>query len=381
MLSAPSLLALNDVVSSFYEAAAGHASWEEPLSKAARVMGAHNAVFSVRDPVTRKATFSYGNFGTNHSYVRNFAETYSTLSPFVIAVAVATEGTVINPIELIGRAEYEKGRFFKEWSEPQGYHDYIGSVLLRQSHAIYTIAFGRTRDRPLFNQVDHDKLAFIVPHATRALQIAERLNTIATDRAELLSTLDSLSTPVILVDMECRMRQVNTAALILFDTLQGLENVKGKLRFANSKTDAEFRDYMVKPSSQGIILQSGLDNGMRVHLLTKRIDKNRKMASALDDRVIVVVDWPKSKIVPIGADLRDKYNLTMAELRVLSLMIDGGSVNSVAHDLGLTPNTIKTHIKSMFAKTDTNRQQDLIRVVLDKGNHVPPLKLMARESG
>jgi hypothetical protein len=281
MLSALSLLALNDVVSSFYEAAAGHVSWEEPLSQAARVLGAHNAVFSVRDPVTRKATFSFGNFGTDPAYLRNFAETYSTLSPFVIAVAVATEGTVINPIEMIGRAEYEKGRFFREWSDPQGYHDYIGSVLMRQSHAIYTIAFGRTREKPLFNQDDHDKLAFIVPHVTRALQIAERLNTIAADRAELLSTLDSLSTPVILVDMQCRVRQVNTAASILFDTLQGLENVNGTLRFAHPKTDAEFCDYMVKPSSEGVILQSGLDNGMRVHLLAKRIDKNRKTPSGL----------------------------------------------------------------------------------------------------
>ncbi len=378
MLSAPSLLALNDVVASFYEAAAGQMSWEQPLSQAARVLGAHNAVFSVRDPVTRKATFSYGNFGTDPTYLRKFAETYSTLSPFVIAVAVATEGTVINPIEIIGRAEYEKGRFFKEWSDPQGYHDYIGSVLMRQSHAIYTIAFGRTRDRPLFSQDDHDKLAFLVPHVSRALQIADRLNTIATDRSELFATLDSLSTPVILVDMEGHVRQVNMAASILVDTLQGLEIDNGKLRFANAKTEAEFRAYMAQPSAQGVILPSGLDNGMQVHLLAKRLDRNRKTLSTHDERVIVVVDWPKAKVAPIGAGMRDRYRLTMAELRVLSLMIDGGSVKSVSNDLGLSENTIKSHLKSLFAKTDTNRQQDLIRVVLNKNGLEPPLQLNLR---
>jgi hypothetical protein len=269
-----------------------------PLSKAAKNLKAKNAVFSVRDPITRKATFSYGNFGTNPVFLRNFAETYSTLSPFVIAAAVAPEGKVINPIEMIGRAEYENGRFFKEWSEPQGYHDYIGAILLRQHHAISTLAFGRIKDSPLFSQNDHDILAFLVPHATRALQIADRLNTIATDRAELFATVDSLSTPVIMVDLECTIKQVNAAASILIDTLQGVVNNSGKLQFSNPKTNAEFRAYMGQRSSQGVILQSTLDNGMHLHLLSKRIDRNRKALSPKDERVLIVLDWPKSKNCP-----------------------------------------------------------------------------------
>jgi DNA-binding CsgD family transcriptional regulator len=374
MLSAPTLLALNEAVSSFYEAAAGHVSWEEPLGHAARVLNASNAVFSVRDPVTRKATFSFGNFGTNPEYTRKFAQIYSTLSPFVIAVAVATEGTVVNPIEMIGRAEYEKGRFFKEWSEPQGYHDYIGSVLLRQSHAIFTIAFGRTIDQPLFDQEDHDRLAFLVPHAARALQIADRLNTIATERAELLSTLDALSIPVILVDKDRRIKQINTAASVLMDTLQGIENDAGKLRFNSHTTNAELASYMAHPSEQGIILQSQLNNGMQVHVLRKMIDKQRSYDSPNDERFLVVIDWPKPKLAPIGAELRDRYNLTIAELRVLAMLIEGGSVSSICGDLGLKPNTVKTHIKALFAKTQTNRQQDLIRAILERSSTLPVIR-------
>ena len=374
MLSAPTLLALNEAVSSFYEAAAGHVSWEEPLAHAARILNAPNAVFSVRDPVTRKATFSYGNFGTNPEYLRNFAQTYSTLSPFVIAVAVAPESTVFNPIELIGRAEYEKGRFFKEWSEPQGYHDYIGSVLLRQSHAIYTIAFGRTKEQPLFDKDDHDKLAFLVPHAARALQIADQLQTVATDRAELLSTLDSLSAPVILVDLQCRVKQINISASVLVDTLQGIENNDGKLRFSDPRIDAEFRYQVNQLSRYGVILSPCLSNGMQVHLLAKQIENNRTYQSPNDERVLVVMDWPKTKVAPIGAELRDRYGLTIAELRVLAVLVDGGSIKSAAQDLGVQQNTIKTQVKSLFAKTETSRQQDLIRKVLERNTDIPLLQ-------
>jgi DNA-binding CsgD family transcriptional regulator len=83
----------------------------------------------------------------------------------------------------------------------------------------------------------------------------------------------------------------------------------------------------------------------------------------------------KARIAPIGAELQKDFGLSMAELRVLSLIIDGGSVKSVAYDLGLSDNTVKSHLRSLFSKTDTNRQQDLIRVIVNKGKTAPTLQL------
>jgi len=374
MLTNTPQMTLNDVISSFYEAAMGNISWQAPLGLAAELLNASNAVFSVRDPITRKAHFSFGNFGTNETFVRNFAETYAILSPFVISSAVSAEGEAVNPINLIGREEYEEGRFYKEWSQPQGYHDYIGSVLVRQPQAVYTIAFGRTTDRPLFTDADLAKLEQLAPHVTRALHISGRLNTLETEKAELLATLDSLAAPVILVDNSATIRQINTAGVELLEQQRGVLNLQGRLKFSNPSQESEFRSSFSLIEKQPLLMKSKLENGMRVHLVPRQLQKNRDYASARDERMLALFDHPEPSIKPIGAQLRDRFGFTVAELRVMLLLLDGHTMNDISKNLGLALPTIKTHVQNLFDKTNTHRQSDLVRTVMSLNQAVSPIR-------
>jgi DNA-binding CsgD family transcriptional regulator len=63
------------------------------------------------------------------------------------------------------------------------------------------------------------------------------------------------------------------------------------------------------------------------------------------------------------------YKLTMMELRVLLAIIDiGGGVPEVAEVLGIAATTVKTHLSNVFAKTGTNRQADLVKLVAGFSN-------------
>jgi DNA-binding CsgD family transcriptional regulator len=361
---------LDDVISCFYDAALGKVSWEEPLRMAATAMNAHNAVFSVRDPVTRKAHFSFGNFGTDPAFARNFAQTYATLSPFVVATAISPEGKAVNPINLIGREDYERGRFYKEWSAPQNYHDYVGSILLRQPHAIYTIAFGRTKDLPLFDDDDMQILEFLAPHVTRALQFSERLNTFETERTELLSTLDSLATPIFLLDRDFRIRQINTAALALVDADQGVANRNGTLFFTDSAVEQEFKSLRAIETGHAAILKSRLKAGLQVQLLARNIANQRDPGQTHAERILVVIDRPSASTPPLAQNISDRFGITISELRVLLLLVDGKSTDVIANDLGISRNTVKTHISHMFQKTGTHNQRQLLKTVSESGRSV-----------
>ena len=62
--------------------------------------------------------------------------------------------------------------------------------------------------------------------------------------------------------------------------------------------------------------------------------------------------------------LRDWYGLTPAEARVAVLLASGFSLDEIVERLGIGANTVRTHLKSIFAKTDTRRQGELIRLLL-----------------
>ena len=57
------------------------------------------------------------------------------------------------------------------------------------------------------------------------------------------------------------------------------------------------------------------------------------------------------------------FKLTPAEMRVLMMIVQVGGVSEVAPVLGVSEATMKTHLQRIFAKTDTGRQADLVKLV------------------
>jgi DNA-binding CsgD family transcriptional regulator len=64
------------------------------------------------------------------------------------------------------------------------------------------------------------------------------------------------------------------------------------------------------------------------------------------------------------------YQLTPTELRVLLAIVEVGGVPEVAEALGIGEATVKTHLHRLFAKTDTKRQADLVKLVAGFSNHL-----------
>jgi len=56
------------------------------------------------------------------------------------------------------------------------------------------------------------------------------------------------------------------------------------------------------------------------------------------------------------------FSLTTAEMRVLSLLLEGGSVNHAAGRLNIAQSTVQTHMKRILEKTGTHRQAELVKI-------------------
>src|SRR5262245_35879201 len=79
--------------------------------------------------------------------------------------------------------------------------------------------------------------------------------------------------------------------------------------------------------------------------------------------------------MPQTAFLKDRFDLTPAEARLVVRLITGESLRPCANTLGIKYETVRTHLKSVFQKTGTHRQAELVTVVLralDEANLFPP---------
>ena len=68
--------------------------------------------------------------------------------------------------------------------------------------------------------------------------------------------------------------------------------------------------------------------------------------------------------MPQMAFLKDEFGLTPAEVRLVLRLIEGESLRSSAAALGITYETARTALKSVFQKTRTCRQVELVIVIV-----------------
>jgi DNA-binding CsgD family transcriptional regulator len=80
------------------------------------------------------------------------------------------------------------------------------------------------------------------------------------------------------------------------------------------------------------------------------------------DVMVIVIDPELSMAPPIEA-LKALYGLTEAEARLTSGLLHGARLEDYAARAGISMNTARTHLKSVFAKTDTDRQAELMRLL------------------
>lgn len=61
--------------------------------------------------------------------------------------------------------------------------------------------------------------------------------------------------------------------------------------------------------------------------------------------------------------MRQLLGLTPAETRVALALLAGNSARAVASHLQISENTVKTHIKGIYAKAGVRRLTDLLRLL------------------
>jgi DNA-binding CsgD family transcriptional regulator len=75
---------------------------------------------------------------------------------------------------------------------------------------------------------------------------------------------------------------------------------------------------------------------------------------------LIVVRTVREDGVPISELLRRKANLTEAESRLAAALFEGGSLAEYASNVGNTVGTVRQQLKSIFRKTQTGRQAELV---------------------
>jgi DNA-binding CsgD family transcriptional regulator len=187
---------------------------------------------------------------------------------------------------------------------------------------------------------------------------------ITTEHA-LAAAFDLLRMSVILTDGAAQIIYANCHARNLLREQRCLRVCTGKLSAVNPKSALQIRHAIRRCSENQAI--PALCLGIAVPLL--RTDERSIAAWVLpmqaSDRGNLrrAAIFIRSTIDLFSEDMfASIFGATSAELRVLKLLMNGMCIHEVSAALKLSHNTVRTHVKSLFAKTGTTRQSELLRL-------------------
>lgn len=106
------------------------------------------------------------------------------------------------------------------------------------------------------------------------------------------------------------------------------------------------------------------DNPLPITVMVRPGPPFGPVSAPLLRSAVVILRDPARRLKLAGPDLEKLFDLSPAEARLARILADGASTEEAALQLGVSRNTVRSQLQAVFAKTGTNRQGDLVRLLL-----------------
>jgi DNA-binding CsgD family transcriptional regulator len=367
---------ISSLIGEIYDAILDRAQWIEALDKAAQFVGAQAGALLWRNPACRAVNIIHA-FGIEPHFVELYRKHYAKLDPTTGPMFLRDVGDVARTTDLLPYGELLKTCFYREWLQPQGFVDTLQASLDRSPTDVVHLYFMRNGENGMIDNATRDRLRLIIPHMRRAVLVGQLVDRTTAQAATFGDALDGICAGLFLVDANEQIVHANTSGQAMLAKGVLLRGTGDKLMPHDTNAAQGLHEIFssaargrADPGPRGgAVPLTGRDGEHYVaHVLSLTAGARRQVGT--DDSAVAAVFVQKASLdMPSPQQAIAKlYKLTPTELRVLSGIVQVGGVPDVAEVMGISVSTVKTHLRRLFAKTGTDRQADLVKLVAGYAN-------------
>lgn len=360
---------LGSLIDRFYEAAAHQALWRPVLSEASRVLGAEGIEFY---PGPNTAFAPVHSASLDEAVAAGIAQGWFADNPRVKrGLPLLTRGAdLITESSMFSPEELDRLPFNVEFAGRFGLRWFAATRLSSGGSPSILFSVERRANQEPFSGREQGLLRQILPHLRRSAQLAVSL----ADGQALgqLEAIDAMRCGGLLVDVRGRVVQLNSRAERSLG--DGLTLRQGRLTARQAPVDAALQALVAAATQRGsaheapalcpvgIPRRSGTPLIVHAAPIVGTAQDIFRKACAL----VMIVDPDARRDLDAGL-LRQLFDLTAAEARVALALAGGQTIKEAAAASGTTENTIRVQLRSIFAKTGTNRQVELVALLTRLG--------------
>lgn len=373
----------DDAVGEIYAAVQEPARWPEVVRRIAVGFGSPRALL-----FTPLHSVDQGGFGYAFNMPPDRMEYWAAqgmhediLMDAMVRKGWLVSGMVMTGDQLVPRSELLQSRFYRELWRPTGILQVCAGIIFDGRDRFLppvALSIYRGPSDPDFGEADLDRVRRLVVHLARALSLMFHLRDLSFQVAASTAALDRLAAGVVLLDTEGYIQFSNHAARRLFCrashvVLHRAPGERGSVLTLQPALARQVRDFqaaiqdVLRPGSESLRSVQLTDaTGGAVCVLHAAPLCEASTFLGLGPRggaAVFLYDLEEAASIP-AERLIQLYGLTPAEARLAREVVRGGASESMAVRLGISVNTVNTHLRRIFEKTATHRQTDLLKLLL-----------------
>jgi len=303
--------------------------------------------------------------------VRLYEEVYCQFDEWTLRFPGSGSERVVQGEDLWPRSELLKSTFYNEFLKKVDVCQMACVAVAGPSGILEGLSIYRGPGEDEFDRQQFAVLEQILPHLRTALYTRRMLLELESRVSDMETALNHLNAPLVLVDATAKVLFANRNARAILDCHVGLVSDGGSLK--------------AQADTEEAALRATLANAISARKGEAAPDARPTMISRAGKRplqIVAVPCWPETLTTPQRTAavvfitdpdqrplarpeaLRILFGLSRAETKLAMVLLDGKSLSEAADLNHVGRETVRSQLKSIFLKTGTRRQSELIRLLL-----------------
>lgn len=364
-----------NLVGLIYETAKDFSSqaWLDVYQQMSTLLSSGAGSLSLYSPKSNRFDFVATNLDSD--LIEEYNNQYQHISPFRKKIVQMNAGETFSRAKQMADKEFLKTQIYQEYFKKQDVFNYEYQTLFKDKNVSGGVSFSRPESMKNFGKNELKVMQMLAPHLQRAFQIYVKFSEVERDKQIMIGCLEKIPQSVIVLDKSGRVVFSNENANKFVVEKDGLELGRNGVLLANLPHESKklqillqsvFEPNINSSVNFGGVLQISRASGLRpLSLLVSPFSEQQCADFESEKFALLFVNDPEQKVETVEPILREMYGLTAAESKITAILAQGTSVIEACELLKIKPNTIRTHLKRIFSKTETNRQSELMKLILN----------------